>query len=57
MVLWINCSDFIFDRIFVKLASNEDSHKISDEFDFGLDRIVYCGVIRPCATKIFLIDL
>ena len=30
-------SDFMFDRIFVKLAGNEDSHKISDEFDCGPD--------------------
>ena len=28
-------SNFIFDWIFVKLAGNKDSHKISDEFDFS----------------------
>ena len=30
-------SSFIFDRIFVTLAGNQDSHKISDEFEFRLD--------------------
>ena len=30
-------SDFSFDRISISLADNEDSHKILDEFDFGLD--------------------
>ena len=27
--------DFIFDRIFVKLAGNEDNHKVPGEFDLG----------------------
>ena len=30
-------SDLILNRIFVKLAGNEDSNKISDEFEIGLD--------------------
>ena len=29
---------FIFERSFIKLAGNEDIHKISDRFDFGPDR-------------------
>ena len=37
-------SDFSFDLGFVKLAGNEDSHKILDEFDFGLDRTIQVGV-------------
>ena len=37
---------FIFDWIFVKLAGNEDTHKISDEFDFGPDRTIHLGVNR-----------
>ena len=40
-------SDFIYDRSFVKLAGNECSHKISDEFDFGPDRTIHFGVTRP----------
>ena len=34
----LQASSFIFDWIFVKLAGNQDSHKISDEFEFRLDR-------------------
>ena len=36
-----------FDWIFVKLAGNEDRHKSSDKFEFGPDRIIHFGVIRP----------
>ena len=36
----------------VKLASNQDSHKISDEFDFGPDQIIQFRVICPWVTKI-----
>ena len=36
-----------FDWIFVKLAGNEDRHKSSNEFEFGPDRIIHIGVIRP----------
>ena len=35
----LQASSFSFDRIFVKLAGNQVSHKISDEFEFWLDRI------------------
>ena len=31
----LNASSFIFDRIIIKVASNQDRHKSSDEFDFG----------------------
>ena len=41
-------SSFIFDRSFVRLAGNKDSHKISDEFEFRLDRISHFGVMCPC---------
>ena len=40
----LQASSFIFDRIFVKLAGNQDSHKISDEFEFRLDQIRHFGV-------------
>ena len=36
----LQASLFIFDRIFVKLADNQDSHKISNEFEFQLDQSV-----------------
>ena len=35
-----------FNRISVKLAGNKDRHKISDEFEFGLDRTFHYRVIR-----------
>ena len=31
----LNASSFIFDRIIIKVAGNQDGHKSSDEFDFG----------------------
>ena len=30
-----HASSFIFDRIIIKVAGNQDRHKSSDEFDFG----------------------
>ena len=36
-----------FDRIFIRLAGNEDSHKILDVFDFGADRIIHMRVTCP----------
>ena len=50
-------SDFVFVRIFVKLADNKDSHKISDKFNLGLDRTIHFGVTCPWAMKNFPIDL
>ena len=34
-------SDFIFGRIFIILADNEDSNKILDVLDFGANRTVH----------------
>ena len=48
---------FIFDRSFVVLAGNEDSHKISDQLDFRPNRTIHFGVTRPWATKNFPLDL
>ena len=31
----LHASLFIFDRIFIKVAGNQDRHKRLDEFDFG----------------------
>ena len=38
---WPDDSDFICDRIFIRLACNGDSHKILDEFDFVADETVH----------------
>ena len=53
----LQASSFIFDRIFVKLAGNQDSHKISNEFEFRLDRISHFGVAYPCGRIKFSIDI
>ena len=53
----LQASSFFFDRIFFKLAGNQDSHKISDEFEFRLDRISHFGVTCPCGRIKFSIDL
>ena len=37
----------MFDRIFIKLAGNEDSIKVLDKYDFGPDRTIHFGVTRP----------
>ena len=39
-----HASSFIFDQIIIKVAGNQDSHKISDEFDFGPDQTTHFGV-------------
>ena len=31
----LHASSFIFDRIIIKIAGQQDRHKNSDEFDFG----------------------
>ena len=38
---------FIFCQIFVKLAGNQDRHKISDKFKFRPDWISHFGVMHP----------
>ena len=53
----LQASSFIFYRIFVKVARNQESHKISDEFEFWLDRISHFGVPCPCGRIKFSIDI
>ena len=43
---------FIFDRIIIKVADNQDRHKSSDEFDFGLNQTTHFGVTCPWVKKI-----
>ena len=52
----LQASSFIFDRIFIKLAGNQDRHKISDEFEFWQDRIRHFGVACPCGRIKFSVD-
>ena len=53
----LQASSFIFDRIFVKLAGNQDRHKISDKFEFRPDRISHFGVICPWGRIKFSTDI
>ena len=53
----LQASSFIFYQILVKLAGNQDRHKISDEFKFRPDRISHFGVTCPWERIKFSIDL
>ena len=53
----LQASSFIFYRIFIKLAGNQDRHKISDEFEFRPDRISHFGVTCPCGRIKFSFDI
>ena len=48
----LNASSFIFDRIIIKVASNQDRHKSSDESDFRPDQTTQFGVTCHGMTKI-----
>ena len=48
----LHASAFIFDRIIIKVAGNQDRHKSLDEFDFGSDPTTHFGVTCPWMTKI-----
>ena len=47
-----HASSFIFYRIIIKVAGNQDRHKSLDEFDFGPDQTTHFGVTCPWMTKI-----
>ena len=51
----LQASSFNFYRIFVKLAGNQDRHKIAVEF--RPDRISHFGVMCPCGRIKFSIDI
>ena len=53
----LQASSFIFDRIFVKLVGDQDSHKISEEFEFWRTRISHFGVKCPCGRIKFSVDI
>ena len=46
----LHASSFIFDRIIIKVAGNQDRHKSSVEFDFGPNQTTHFGV--TCVTKL-----
>ena len=48
----LNASSFIFNRIVITVAGNQDRHKSTDEFDFRPDQTTNFGVTCPWMTKI-----
>ena len=48
----LHASSFIFDRIIIKVAGNQDWHKSSVEFEFGPNQTTHFGVTCPWVTKI-----
>ena len=48
----LHASSFIFNRILITVAGNQDRHKSTDEFDFGPDQTTNFGVTCPWMTKI-----
>ena len=40
----LNTSSFIFDRIIIKVAGNQDRHKSSVQLDFGPSQTTHFGV-------------
>ena len=48
----LHASSFIFDRIIIKAADNQDRHKSLVEFDFWLNQPTHFGVTCPWVTKI-----
>ena len=53
----LHASSFLFDWIIIKVAGNQDRHKSSDKFDFGLDKTTHFGVTCPWKTKIYTFEL
>ena len=50
-------SAFNFDRLFIKLAGNQDSHKFLDEFELRPDQTFHLGVTCPREPKKPIFDL
>ena len=48
----LHASLFIFDRIIIKVAGNQDRHKSLVELDFGPNQTTHSGVTCPWVTKI-----
>ena len=50
----LHASSFIFDRIIIKVAGNQDSYKSSTELDFGPNQTTHFGVTCTWVMKISL---
>ena len=48
----LHASLFIFDRIIIKVAGNQDRHESLVKFDFGPNQATQFGVTCPWVTKI-----
>ena len=48
----LHASSFIFVRIIIKVAGNQDRHKSMVEFEFGPNQTTHFGVTCPWVTKI-----
>ena len=48
----LHASLFMLDWIIIKVAGNQERHKSSVEFDFGLNQTTHFGVTCPWVTKI-----
>ena len=48
----LHASSFIFERIIIEVADNQDRHKSLDEFDFGPHQTTNFGITCPWMTKI-----
>ena len=48
----LHAGSFIFDRIIIKVAGNQDRHKSSVKIDFGPNQTTHFGVTCPWVTKI-----
>ena len=53
----LHASSFIFDRIIIKVAGNQDKHKSSVEFDFALNQTSHFGVTCSWMTKFHAFEL
>ena len=53
----LHASSFIFDRIIIKFAGNQDRHKSSDEFDFRpLVSMAHMYVTEMRGSQVELVD-
>ena len=52
----LHADSFIFDRIIIKVAGNQDRHKSLDEFDFGPNQTTHFGVTFPLNDENFTLS-
>ena len=53
----LHASSFIFDRIIIKVAGNQDRRKSSDKFDFGPDQTTHFGLLALEWRKFYTFEL